>query len=155
MTHSLASFAVPALNVTSSDPQIAVGTVVKGTDNKEFVYVRAAEALAQYAAVAIDTVTREASELTATNGITGVDIGVVQVAFANDEYGFVQTRGALSVKGAASCATDVQLYATAAAGVLDDAGTVSLRGIQLTETLTGADTATAHAQAGISVAAYA
>lgn len=147
MTHSIASFAVPSLTATSADPQIAVGTVVKGTDNSEFVYVQAAEALAQYAAVAIDA--GSASELTATNAITGVDIGAAQVAFAINEYGFVQTRGSFSVLGAASAVTDVQLYATATAGVVDDAGTVLLGGLTLTETLVGAGAATAHAQAGI------
>ena len=147
MTHSIASFAVPSLTYTSTDPQIAVGTVVKGTDNSEFVYVQADGAIAQYAAVAVDA--GEASELTATNAITGVDIGAAQVAFAANEYGFVQTRGSFSVLGAASAVTDVQLYATATAGVVDDAGTVLLGGLTLTETLTGAGAATAHAQAGI------
>ena len=147
MTHSIASFAVPALDYTSVDPQIAVGTVVKGTENSEFVYVQAAEALAVNAAVAVDG--GQASELTATNAILGADIGAAQVAFAISEYGFIQTRGALNVLGAASAVKDVQLYATATAGVVDDAGTVVLSGITLTETLVGAGVATAHAQAGI------
>lgn len=154
MTHSTESFAAPALDAVTVDPGIAVGTVVKATENSEFVYVQAGEVIAQFAAVAI-TAAGQAVELNATNGITGVDIGVAQVAFADNEFGYVQTRGALRVKGAASAVTDVQLFATAADGVVDDAGTVALRGIQLTETLTGADDASAHVQSGISIAAYA
>lgn len=155
MSFSTESFAGPALDAVTVDAGIAVGTVQRGSDNTEFVYVRAAEALAAFAAVAIDTVTKEASELNATNAITGVDIGVAQQAFADNDFGWIQTRGALRVKGAASAVTDVQLFATAANGVVDDAGTVELRGIQLTETLTGADDASAHVQSGISIAVYA
>jgi hypothetical protein len=155
MSYSTASFAVPALDYTSTDPQIAVGTVVKGTENSEFVYVQAAAALTQFDAVAV-TAAGSADQLDATNAITGVDIGVAQVAFAINEYGFVQTRGAFSVNVLASAVTDVQIYATATAGSLDDAGTVALRGIQLTETDGGGGgDVTAHAQSGISVAAYA
>lgn len=153
MTFSLASFAVPSLTRTSADPEIAVGTVVKGTGNSEFVYVQANGAIAQYDAVAVDS-DEQAAPLSATNAITGVVIGVAQVAFADNEYGFVQTRGDVSVNVLASAAADVQLYATATAGSLDDAGTVSLQGIVLTETATGAGDVTANIGAGISIQAF-
>lgn len=143
MSFSTESFAVPALDKASTEAEIKVGTVVRGTDNSEFVYVQANGAIAQYDAVAIDA--GQAAPLSATNAITGVEIGAAQVALADNEYGFVQTRGACSVNVLASAATDVQLYATATAGSLDDAGTVTLSGISLTETDGGAGGAvTAH-----------
>jgi len=45
-----------------------------------------------------------------------------QVAFAADEYGWVQRTGPLDqLRVAASCAANTQLFTTATAGVLDDA----------------------------------
>lgn len=159
MPFSTESFATPALDQVTTvasgvEPEFKVGTVVKATGNREYVYVQAAEAIVAFDAIAIDA--GQASQLDATNAITGVDIGVAQQAFADNQFGFIQTRGPCSVNALASAVTDVQIFATATAGSVDDAGTVELRGIQLTETDGGGGgPVTAHIQAGISVAVYA
>lgn len=141
MSFSTASFAIPALDRVSLDREMVVGTVVNGTDGTRYVYVQASGVITAGQAVAIDA--GQAAPLTATNAITGVDIGVANVAFAANEYGFVQTRGATTVDVAAAAAADVQLYATATPGTLDDAGTVTLAGISLTSAESGGQ-ATAH-----------
>ena len=74
------------------------------------------------------------------------DVGVAQFAIASGEYGWVaigpfglKSDGtSFKVKAAASCAADVKLYATATAGVVDDAVTALISGLRLTTAIVGA-----------------
>jgi len=91
-----------------------------GTDNTEWVYVQASGAITQYDCVAIDE-NFQAAAMTKTLADAGHDVGFAQVAFVDNDYGWVACDGANnSVRVAASCAADVSLYTTATAGVLDD-----------------------------------
>lgn len=110
-------------------------------------YGHAAGAIAQYAAVKIDN-DGEISELTTT--ITGTEptaVGAAQVAFADNDYGWV-FRGfgggagnGIKIKLAASCVQDVQLFTTGTAGVLDDAATDLIQNVTLVTTITSATAA--------------
>jgi hypothetical protein len=51
----------------------------------------------------------------------GVGVGIAQVAFADNDYGWVLRKGQGTVLVLASCAADVGLYTSASAGYLDDA----------------------------------
>lgn len=86
--------------------------------------VHAAGAITQYACVSIDEAF-EATMMTDTLAKTGVAAGVAQVAFADNDYGWVLRQGQGSLLVLANCAADVGLYSSASAGYLDD-GTASL-----------------------------
>lgn len=95
---------------------------------RTYVYVQAAEAISAGMAVGVDEA-YQASKLTTTLMGDGYIIGVAQIAFADNDYGFVAIGGAngLVVNVAASCAADTPLYTSATAGVLDDSTSVGVK----------------------------
>ncbi len=103
--------------------EFTLGTVVKTTDGQEYTYVQAAEAITQYDFVAISE-DFQMSQLTKTEADDGWIIGIAQIAFADNDLGWVATKGAnLTGKVLASCAADVALYTSGTAGAVDDAST--------------------------------
>lgn len=125
-------------------PPFTVGTVMKGTGDAEFVFVKASAAIAIGDVCQITTATQAATPITTTNATLGNQVGVAQVAIASGAYGWLQRNGACSnINVAAGCVQNVQLAATATAGVLDDAVTTGLKnvnGIVITTTTTPAAT---------------
>lgn len=132
------------LGVTTSDAKFALGTRSEGDNGSTWVYVQASGAIDQYDYVTID----ESFQATA-GAKTAVDaghrIGFAQVAFADNEYGWVALNGAsgLKVNAKGACAADIKLYTSAVAGTLDDALTSQslINGVVLTTavaTATGA-----------------
>ena len=124
------------IGTTETTIRHKLGEVRHGVDGTEWVYVQANGAITQYDCVGIDE-SWQAGAITTAMVNDGWKVGVAQVAFADNEYGWVARRGAgsnLKVRAAASCAADVQLFTTATAGVLDDvSGTLNLiRGIVIT-----------------------
>ena len=106
---------------TPTAKEFKLGTMAVGSDGTEWVYVQASGAITQYDAVAIDENFQAAALTTALNG-AGHKLGFAQVAFVDNDYGWVATRGSnISVRVASSCAADARLYTTTTAGVLDDA----------------------------------
>ena len=114
--------------------EFALGTVVMGTDNSEWTYVQAGEAITAYSWVAIDE-NFQAVKGTKTLADAGHSVGIAQVAFSDNDMGWVCTSSAgnISVRVLASCAADVQLYTTGTAGALDDtaASQTAIRGVVL------------------------
>lgn len=120
----------PGTTTNGEDAKWALGTGVRATDNSLWTYVQAGAAITQYSALAIDE-NYQAVELTSTLAKAGHQIGFAQVAFDDNDFGWVATHapGNITVRLAGSCAKDVQLY-TGAAGVLDDTSTgVLIRGV--------------------------
>lgn len=113
----------------------------------KFVFVQANGAIDQYAAVKIDNDGQASMLTTAISGTEPTAVGVAQVAFADNEYGWVWvgegggSGKGIKVKVAASCATDVKLYTTATAGVLDDTATDLIQGLTIVSTDGGAGSA--------------
>jgi hypothetical protein len=100
-----------------------LGTRTNGIDGNEYVYVQASGAITQYDAVGIDE-NYQAAALTKAIADDGWMIGFAQVALADNDYGWVATRGSnIKCRLAAACAVDVTLYTTGTAGVLDDTST--------------------------------
>lgn len=98
----------------------AVGTQVTATDGSIWVYVHASAAIAQYDCVAIDE-NFEATPMTDTLADAGHQVGFAQVAFDDNDFGWVCRSGAnITVNVLASCAADVQLYTSGTPGKLDD-----------------------------------
>lgn len=108
------------LTDTPTTPEQTLGTVVRATDGQEFTYVQASGAISQYDFVGIDE-NFQAAALTKAIADDGHAIGVAQVAFADNDYGWIATKGH-NLTGAVlgSCAADVALYTSATAGALDD-----------------------------------
>jgi len=66
----------------------------------------------------------QAIMVTSTNAARGDLIGVASVAFADNEYGWLQTSGVFAnVQVLQLCAANARLNTTATAGALDDDGT--------------------------------
>ena len=108
----------------------AVGSSTEG----EFVFVQADGAIDQYGFVKIEQ-DGQAAMLTTTNaGSQGLLVGVAQVAFADNEYGWVWVGGlngggvGSGIKGkvAANYVAKNNLNTTATAGVADDASTTKI-----------------------------
>lgn len=122
----------------------AVGTVMKGTGDSEFVFVKASATINLGDVCQITTLTQLATPITTTNALLGNQVGVAQVAIASGAYGWIQRNGVCSnINVAAGCVQNVQLATTATAGVLDDAVTTGLKninGIVITTTTTPAAT---------------
>lgn len=117
--------------------KFTLGQRVTGSDNTEWVYVQASGAITQYDVVAIDENFQAA---TATSALAGAGhlAGFAQVAFADNDFGWVALRGSnISVRANISCAADAMLYVGCtgiSAGVVDDAsvtGRVTLQGVVL------------------------
>lgn len=119
-------------------------------DGNVYTYVQADGALGQYDCVVIDeTGQAVVANLTTTASAFGDKAGAVQVAFADDEYGWVLRAGVGEVNGLTSCAANVSIHSTATDGHLDDAGTSgaeTIDGIVLTTAVGGggADSVAAH-----------
>lgn len=108
------------LTHTSDEAGFALGTTVKGNDGTEWVYVQASGAITQYDCVAIDE-SFQAAAMTKALADAGHQVGFAQVAFADNDYGWVAIRGAdIGCRLKTACAADVALYTTASAGMLDD-----------------------------------
>ncbi len=80
--------------------------------------------------------------LTETIAAKGASIGVAVAALEVDKFGWVQVYGVAEGLVLASDAADALQYATTTAGSLDDAGTTTIHGAQLVDTVTGAGIAT-------------
>lgn len=124
----------------------AVGSLPQG----EFIFVQADGAIDQYAFVKIEN-DGQAAMLTTTNaGSQNLQVGVAQVAAADNEYLWVWIGGVhaggtgsgIRGKAAASYAAKANLNTTATAGVADDASTTKIAYVVGLETLTGAGTVT-------------
>jgi hypothetical protein len=112
--------------------QFALGTRTSGTDGSEWVYVHAGAAITQYSWVAIDE-NYEAVMGTKALADVGHQVGFAQVAFADNDFGWVAVHapGNVNVRLLASCAPDVQLYTSGTSGALDDtsASQTLIRGV--------------------------
>lgn len=124
-----------------------VGDIGSDT-NGEWMFVQADGAIAQYAFVKISD-DGQADELTTTNATSNnLQVGVAQVAAADNEYLWVWIGGVggggvgSGIKGkcAASYAADANLNTTATDGVADDASTTLIKNVVGLTTLTGAGT---------------
>lgn len=106
--------------------------------DKEYIFIQAGEALTANAAVVITEAGQaEMVDTTSTAAAFGDRVGVVSLAFDNDEYGWAQIYGAATVSAVTGCAANIAINSTATAGRLDDdatAGSEVINGLVLTAT---------------------
>jgi hypothetical protein len=125
---------------TSTTAEHRLGEELLGSDGNTYVYVKAAEAITQYAACRLledGTV----DMLTTTNsGAVPTTVVVPQVGISNTYYGWAVRRGvAFRVLAKTLCAADVKVYTHASAGYVDDTATDLIQGLRLNETVGGSD----------------
>lgn len=110
---------------------------------QEYVYGKAGSAIVA-GGVAVNlpnstVVNGEWTALTTTNAAQGTGggapLGVAQVAFADDEYGWFLIKGTGGVITYASAAVNTRLYTTATAGYLEDVSTSTLSVVGITLTI--------------------
>lgn len=116
-------------------PEHELGTRMKGANGAEWVYVQASGAITGAGYVVVIDEAWQAAMATNTTAVYGQQIGVAGVAFADDDYGWVQVFGTCDIRVAASCAANAVITSTTTAGQLDDAaggGTKNIDGAVLT-----------------------
>lgn len=122
-----ANFSVTTAGTGTNSDQgglFELGQQVIANDGSAWMYVHASAAIAQYDAVGISE-TFEAAPLSKAMADDGWNIGFAQVAFDDNDFGWVALRGGkgLKVNLLGSCAADVPLYTSGTAGSLDDTST--------------------------------
>lgn len=117
---------------TTTDQTAGLGDFATGSSGTQWVYVQASGAITQYDAVGIDENFQAAALTDALAGV-GHTIGFAQVAFADDDFGWVAIGGTdIKVRAAPSCVADGNLWSFTTSGVLDDAtsaGAIELHGV--------------------------
>lgn len=103
----------------TTDQNFGLGDCHEHSDGNSYVYVQASGAISQYDYVCIDE-DYQAAAGTKASVDDGHQIGFAQVAFADNEYGWVATKGRVEVNALASLALDTALYTSGTAGKLDD-----------------------------------
>lgn len=127
------------------------GARVATSDGKEFVFILASGAIAQYNAVGVSQSASTTSSTPLFTGATltkaladaGAMVAVAPVAIADTYYGWVQTKGPTSLTVKNSCLPSVPLYTSASAGMLDDTSASQTRiyGIRIEKTATASGAA--------------
>lgn len=113
------------LEKTTKVAEFALGTTVKLEEGGEAIYVQANGALTGEGYVALIDKDFQAALVDTTNSATafGLRVGVAQIAFVDNDFGWLVTKGETLVRVAANCAANVRLNTTGTAGQIDDDGT--------------------------------
>ena len=127
---------------TTTTQEQELGFIAVDSDGTKRQYVQADGALVANEFVIINK-DNQCAKLTLTLAAAGLGkkVGISEIAFADDEYGFVVVEGQTTGKVAANCAANALLYTTATAGVLDDATSTGLTLIHDVVALTAVVTA--------------
>jgi hypothetical protein len=124
---------------TSTAAEFALGDRAYGADHTEWVYVQADGAIIQYDCVGVDENFQATSVTSAIGGAAWLP-AFAQVAFADNEFGWVATKGSNIYVLAKSATPDAQLYVGTtglSAGVVcstSATGRVALNGVVLVTT---------------------
>ena len=112
---------------TTTTQEHELGFIAIDSDGTKRQYVQADGALVANEFVIISK-NNQCAKLTKTLAAAGLGkkVGISEIAFADDAYGFVVVEGQTKGKVAANCAANKLLYTTATAGVLDDATAAGL-----------------------------
>lgn len=129
---------VPEAAYATSGLAFGLGDRLTVFDGREFVYVQADGAITGPGFVCSISPAYQAVMLSTANDARGNIVGVPLVAFADNEYGWLQVKGpCAAVRVAGLAAANVRLNTTATAGQIDDDGTggsMQVQGVYLTAT---------------------
>jgi hypothetical protein len=118
------------LNATETEASHKLGTQASAQDGTIFQYVQANGAISASDLVTI-TQAGQCEKATIANAMLGQQLGVAQIAFADNEYGWVAVKGnPLSVNVSATSTLNVALYVGTTSGhVSTTAGSATLAGV--------------------------
>lgn len=121
-----------------------LGDVVELHDNRKFVFVSASTSVTSYQVVAIDS-THYVQPATSALASAASRLGVAQNNISAGSWGWVQTRGLMTVNALSTCSASAALYTSGTAGSVDDTSTsqVQIGGLVLTGNITAAASTTA------------
>jgi len=127
----------------NANPPFELGTMMWGHGGKCYVYVQASGAITGDGYVVTIDEAFQAAMLTSSNDAYGDKIGVADVAFADNDYGWVQVYGPCGIRTEQDAAANARLAATVDAGQVDDSavtdGTLFINGMILGTATGGAD----------------
>lgn len=127
---------IGAADLLASAVGFSLGERFVAHDGKEYVFLKASAAIAQYDAITYDpTFQTLVAPVSTANDAGGNRIAVAPVAVASGDYFWGQVYGPAIVNALAACAANVRLNTTGTAGQLDDDGTATefaIDGIVLT-----------------------
>lgn len=132
---------------TSTTAVFRLGEQCLDSEGGIWAYVQANGAIAINDAVKVDNDGQAAGLTSAISGSEPTDVGIAQVAFADNEYGWVWqgpgggVSSGIKVNVLTLCATDVKLYTTGTPGKLDDTATDLIQGLTIVATNSGGSTA--------------
>lgn len=124
-----------------------LGSTIVLPDGSKWAYGQAGEAISQYMAVSIDE-NGQMLKLTTANALLRYVIGFAQIAFADNDIGWVMLESGQNntykVGVLSACDSNKMLMTSGTAGYLDDAYTtfVPLLGVQIVTTLAATGGAT-------------
>lgn len=130
-------------DTTSTTADFTIGTRAQGSGDSMWVYVKANGAIDANDVVTIDA-TYEATPATVATCMTGAQIGVAQVAFADDAFGWVAIHGyPLNVAVSGTSTLNVSIYVGTVSGHLSTtASSATVAGIAI-QTASSTSTGTA------------
>ncbi len=132
---------------TSTTALFALGTVSVDNEGGRWRYVQANGALTIYDAVKIDNDFQAVQLTTTVSGSEPTNVGIAQVAFSDNEYGFVfegpggGLGSGIKVNTLASAVADSKMYTTGTAGAIDDTATDLIQGLTIVTTNGGSTAA--------------
>lgn len=129
-----------SVTTTHETAQFALGEIV-WQFGKAYLYVQASGAITGDGYVVTIDETFQAAALTTSNDAEGDKVGVVEAAFADNEYGWAQVYGACGIRTEQEALANSFLGATSDAGQVDDAAATGLyiSGMNLGTATGGAD----------------
>lgn len=130
------AFAIGAIGASigrpTTDQEHVLGTRINGTAGTTYVYAHADGAISAGDAVTIDA-SGEVTRATIANAMAGKQIGFAQVAFSDNQYGWIAISGnPLNVLVSATSTLNVALYIGTVSGHLSTtAGSATMSGVAL------------------------
>lgn len=129
------------LSMTTTDQKFKLGSIYEHQD-AVYMYVQANGAIDQYDLVTLDADFQAVAGTTTTSGARPTGCGLAQLAFADNEYGWVAIgpfpeSAGIRVNALANCAADVKLYTSATAGHVDDTAADLVAGLTLSAAVGG------------------
>lgn len=112
----------------------AVGTILRGNQNSEFVYcsISAAQAASLQGQAYIIDANFAATLASTTNSPRGAIVGfqVTSSAISAGNFAWLQRKGQANIRTAAAAVVNARMNTTATAGAIDDDGTVGAKQIE-------------------------
>ncbi len=122
----------------------SLGDTAEMHDNRRFVFVSASTSVTSYQVVAIDS-SHYVQPATSALASAASRLGVAQNSISAGSWGWVQTRGLMTVNALSTCSASAALYTSGTAGSVDDTSTsqVKIAGLVITGNITAAASTTA------------